>query len=216
MKVIVGLGNPGLKYARTRHNIGFEVIDYLAAAQGSSPFREKFEAFVAEQKEGDEAILLVKPLTFMNLSGRSVRAILDFYKLPVEQVLVICDDFNLPLGKLRIRAKGSHGGQNGLRNIQEQLSTDVYSRLRIGVGQPVPGDAVDFVLSKFKPGERAATEEAVALAAQAALVWVRQGIDACMNRFNGSEDPSGDKGKDKKEKAKKPTKPTEPPNTESR
>jgi PTH1 family peptidyl-tRNA hydrolase len=216
MKVIVGLGNPGLKYARTRHNIGFEVIDYLAAAPGSSPFREKFEAFVAEQKEGDEAILLVKPLTFMNLSGRSVRAILDFYKLPVEQVLVICDDFNLPLGKLRIRAKGSHGGQNGLRNIQEQLGTDAYSRLRIGVGQPVPGEAVDFVLSTFKPGERAATEEAVALAAQAALVWVRQGIDACMNRFNGSEDPSGDKGKDKKEKAKKTTKPAEPPNTESR
>jgi PTH1 family peptidyl-tRNA hydrolase len=198
MKIIVGLGNPGLKYAGTRHNIGFEVIDYLAAAPGSSPFREKFEAFVAELKEGNEAILLVKPLTFMNLSGRSARAIIDFYKLPLEQLLVICDDFNLPLGKLRIRTKGSHGGQNGLRNIQEQLGTDAYSRLRIGVGQPVPGEAVDFVLSKFKPGERPATEEATALAAQAALVWVRQGIDACMNRFNGSEEPGGDKGKTKK------------------
>jgi peptidyl-tRNA hydrolase, PTH1 family len=202
MKIIVGLGNPGTKYTGTRHNIGFEVIDYLAAGPGCSPFREKFEAFVAEMKEGEETILLVKPLTFMNQSGRAVRAILDFYKLPVEQVLIVCDDFNLPLGKLRVRAKGSHGGQNGLRNIQEQLGTDAYARLRIGVGQPTPGDAVDFVLSKFKPGERAATEEAIANAAQAVLVWIRQGVEACMNRFNGSEDPNNEKGKAKKEKPK--------------
>jgi PTH1 family peptidyl-tRNA hydrolase len=202
MKIIVGLGNPGTKYGGTRHNIGFEVIDYLAAAPGCTPFREKFEAYVAELKEGDETILLVKPLTFMNLSGRAVRAILDFYKLPVEQVLIVCDDFNLPLGKLRVRTKGSHGGQNGLRNIQEQLGTDAYARLRIGVGQPTPGDAVDFVLSKFKPGERAATEEAIANAAQAVLVWVRQGVEACMNRFNGSEDPNNEKDKAKKEKSK--------------
>jgi PTH1 family peptidyl-tRNA hydrolase len=214
MKIIVGLGNPGSQYARTRHNIGFEVVDYLAKAPGCSPFREKFEAFVAELKEGDEAVLLVKPLTFMNLSGRAVRAVLDFYKLPVEQLLVVCDDFNLPLGKLRIRVKGSHGGQNGLRNIQEQLGTDAYSRLRIGVGQPVPGEAVDFVLSKFKPGERPATEEAIALAAQAALVWVRQGVEACMNRFNGSEDPNNEKTKAKKERPKNQPKPVEPPNTE--
>jgi len=213
MKVIVGLGNPGSKYTGTRHNIGFEVVDYLAAAPGCSAFREKFEAFVAEIKEGDETILLVKPLTFMNLSGRTVRAIVDFYKLPVEQVLVVCDDFNLPLGKLRIRMKGSHGGQKGLLNIQEQLGTDAYSRLRIGVGQPGPGEAVDFVLSKFKPGERTATEEAVALAAQAALVFVRQGVEASMNRFNGSEDPNGEKGKKEKpktEKTKTGAKPNEP------
>jgi PTH1 family peptidyl-tRNA hydrolase len=214
MKIIVGLGNPGPKYAGTRHNIGFEVIDYLAAGPGGKPFREKFDAFVAEIKEGDETVLLVKPLTFMNLSGRAVRAVIDFYKLPVEQVLIVCDDFNLPLGKLRVRMKGSHGGQNGLRNIQEQLGTDAYNRLRIGVGQPTPGDAVDFVLSKFKPGERAATEEAIALAAQAALVWVRQGVEACMNRFNGSEDPKSEKGTEKKEKPKSPRKPSEqPPST---
>lgn len=217
MKIIVGLGNPGTTYNGTRHNIGFEVIDYLGAAPGCSPFREKFEAFVAELKEADETILLVKPLTFMNLSGRSVRAIVDFYKLPLEQVFVVCDDFNLPLGKLRIRSKGSHGGQNGLRNIQEQLGTDAYARLRIGVGQPAPGEAVDHVLSRFKPGERQATEEAVALAAQAALVWVRQGVEATMNRFNGSEDPKGDSGKKKKEKPKNETRPGETPgqNTET-
>src|SRR5438045_2875558 len=170
MKVIVGLGNPGAKYAGTRHNVGFEVVDYLAAAPSCSAFREKFEAFVAEMKEGDETVLLMKPLTFMNLSGRSVRAALDFYKLAADQLLVVCDDFNLPLGKLRIRAKGSHGGQNGLRNIQEQLGTDAYARLRIGVGEP-GHDAVDHVLSKFKPGEKKAIEEAVASAAQAALLW---------------------------------------------
>jgi len=203
MKVIVGLGNPGLKYAGTRHNVGFDVIDYLAAGPGCTPFREKFEAFVAELKEGDETVLLIKPLTFMNLSGRAVRAVLDFYKLPVEQLLVVCDDFNLPLGKLRIRTKGSHGGQNGLRNIQEQLGTDAYARLRIGVGEP-GHDAVDHVLSKFKPGERKAVDDAIATTAQAALVWIRQGVEVAMNRFNGGEDPqSCDKGKVKKEKLKK-------------
>jgi peptidyl-tRNA hydrolase, PTH1 family len=199
MKVIVGLGNPGPKYAGTRHNVGFDVIDYLAAAPGCTPFREKFEAFVAEMKEGDETVLLVKPLTFMNLSGRAVRAIADFYKVPVEGLLVICDDLNLPLGKLRIRMKGSHGGQNGLRNIQEQLGTDGYTRLRLGVGQPA-FDAVDHVLSKFKPGERAAVDDAIAIAAQATLLWVRQGAEAAMNKFNGSDE----KEKPKKEKKPKP------------
>jgi PTH1 family peptidyl-tRNA hydrolase len=207
MKIVIGLGNPGLKYAGTRHNVGFDVVDYLAKGKGASSFREKFESFVAELKEGDETVLLMKPLTFMNLSGRALRAAADFYKLPVEQVLVVCDDFNLPLGKLRIRAKGSHGGQNGLRNIQDQLGTDAYARLRIGVGQPAVGEAVDFVLSKFKPGERAAADDAVANAASAALVWVRSGLEVCMNRFNGGEDPKAEK-KPKKEKLK-PEKPEE-------
>ncbi|MFO0798197.1 MAG: aminoacyl-tRNA hydrolase [Gemmataceae bacterium] len=200
MKLLVGLGNPGPKYAGTRHNVGFDVIDYLAAAPGTSPFREKFEALVAERQEGGEAVLLVKPLTFMNLSGRSVRAILDFYKLSVEQLLVVCDDFNLPLGKLRVRMKGSHGGQNGLRNIQDQLGTDGYARLRIGVGQPAEGEAVDFVLSRFKPGERAAAADAVAKAAQAAVVWATAGVEECMNRFNGSDDPQQPKKEKKKPK----------------
>lgn len=198
MKVIVGLGNPGTKYAGTRHNIGFDVVDYLAAGTNVSPFREKFEAFVAEMKEGDESVLLVKPLTFMNLSGRAIRAILDFYKIPVENLLVICDDLNLPLGKLRTRTKGSHGGQNGLRNIQDQLGTDGYTRLRIGVGQPSGGDVVDHVLSKFKPGERAAVDEAVATAGQATLLWVRSGAEACMNKFNAGDE----KAKQKKEQPK--------------
>jgi peptidyl-tRNA hydrolase, PTH1 family len=199
MKVIVGLGNPGAKYAGTRHNVGFEVIDYLAAAPGCSPFREKFEAFVAEMKEGDETVLLVKPLTFMNLSGRTVRAILDFYKVPVENLLVVCDDINLPLGKLRVRTKGSHGGQNGLRNIQEQMGTDAYARLRIGIDQP-SFDAVDHVLSKFRPGERKTVDDAVASAAQATLTFVRQGAEATMNKFNAGEEKPKKEKKPRSEK----------------
>src|SRR6266540_4856025 len=197
MMIVVGLGNPGPKYAGTRHNVGFEVIDYLAKSPGYAAFRERFEAMVAEGKEGDETVLLVKPLTFMNLSGRSVRAVLDFYKLPVEQVLVVCDDFNLPLGKLRVRSKGSHGGQNGLRNIQEHLGTDAYSRLRIGVGEPTTGNAIDHVLSRFKSGEKAAVEEYIATAAQAVILWVKSGIESCMNKFNG---PAEDEKKKKKTK----------------
>jgi peptidyl-tRNA hydrolase, PTH1 family len=202
MKLIVGLGNPGAKYAGTRHNVGFEVLDYLAADPACGPFRSKFQSLVADWKIGDEPTLLVKPQTFMNLSGRAVREIVDFYKLTALDCLILSDDFNLPLGKLRVRAKGSHGGQNGLRNIQECLGTDEYPRLRIGVGQPSEGEAVDFVLSRFKPGERHAVEDAIAKAGQGAMVWVREGIDACMNRTNADETPK---------KPAPPKKPSAPP-----
>jgi len=201
MKVVIGLGNPGPKYVGTRHNVGFDVVDYLAAAPGVGPFRSKFQALIAEAKEAGEPVLLVKPETFMNLSGRAVRQIVDFYKLtPATDLLVISDDFNLPLGKLRARAKGSHGGQNGLRNIQEQLGNDEYPRLRIGVGQPSEGQAVDFVLSRFKPGERKAVEDTIAKAAEAVVIWLKSGLDAAMNRANG---PEPDKTKPKKPKPPK-------------
>jgi PTH1 family peptidyl-tRNA hydrolase len=190
MKVVFGLGNPGRQYAGTRHNVGFDVVDYLAAAPSVGGARSAFQAEVFETAEGGEKVLLVKPLTYMNLSGRAVRAVLDFYKLTAADVLVVCDDYNLPLGKLRVRAKGSHGGQNGLRDIQQQLGSDEYARLRMGVGQPGPGEAVDFVLSRFKPAERATVDTAVAQAAAAALVWVRQGLPACMNFANGPDEPA--------------------------
>jgi peptidyl-tRNA hydrolase, PTH1 family len=196
MKLIVGLGNPGPKYAGTRHNVGFEVVDYLAAAPGVGGFRSLFQSQVAEVAEGGEKLLFMKPETFMNLSGRAVRGAVDFYKLAAADVLVVCDDINLPLGKLRARAEGSHGGQNGLRNIQEMLGTDQYPRLRIGVGQPGPGQAVDYVLGRFKPGERGPIDEAVAKAAAAVMLWVRQGLPACMNAVNG--------GPEKSPKPKKP------------
>ena len=187
MKIIVGLGNPGPKYTGTRHNVGFDVVDYLAAAPGVGAFRARFDALVADTTEGGEQVLLVKPQTFMNLSGRSVRQVLDFYKIDPAGLIVVCDDLALPLGKLRVRARGSHGGQNGLRSIQDALGTQEYARLRIGIDPPGEHvDAADYVLSRFKPGERPAAEDATAAAGKACLVWAADGIDACMNRTNGS------------------------------
>src|SRR5262245_27445724 len=203
MKVVVGLGNPGPQYAGTRHNVGFETVDYLASAPGVGPARAKFDALVVEAREGIEQVLYVKPTTYMNLSGRAVRQVLDFYKVPIENLMVVCDDFNLPLGKLRIRAKGSAGGQNGLKSVEQSLGTNEYARLRIGVGAPTPGDAVDHVLGRFRPSERTAKDEAVAAAAQAILLWIRSGLEPVMNRFNGPpEEEKKKKEKGKKEEAK--------------
>lgn len=199
MKVIVGLGNPGPKYVGTRHNIGWEVIDYLAAAPGADSPRRKFDSLVIETREGSEPVLLVKPETFMNLSGRAVRGVIDFYKLDVTDVLIVCDDFNLPLGKLRVRSKGSHGGQNGLRNIQACLGTEEYVRLRVGVGTPGPGEAIDFVLTRFKPSERPKMDIAVEKAGQAAMTFIRQGLEPCMNLANGPEPKAKPKPKKKPE-----------------
>ena len=120
----------------------------------------------------------------MNLSGRSVRQIVDFFHLPVEDLLVVCDDINLPLGKLRVRAKGTHGGHNGLRDIQNHLATTDYARLKIGVGAPGE-DAIDHVLGRFRPGEKPAIEDALQRSAQAVMVWVCQGVQTCMNQYNG-------------------------------
>src|SRR5262245_35503551 len=128
MKVVVGLGNPGRQYAGTRHNVGYAVIDLLAAGPGVGPFRGQFQAQLAEAVEAGTRVLLVKPETFMNLSGRSVRQVVDFYKLDPADLLVVCDDVNLPLGKLRVRAQGTHGGHNGLRDIQAHLGTTAYPR----------------------------------------------------------------------------------------
>lgn len=189
MKVVVGLGNPGRQYAGTRHNVGFEVIDALAEGPSVGPFRSRFQAQVAEAHESGISLLLVKPETFMNLSGQSVRQILDFFRVSANDLLVVCDDFALPLGKLRVRAKGTHGGHNGLRNIQEHLGSTEYARLRIGVGGPKEA-AVDHVLGRFRPVERPVIEDAVAKAVQAVLVWGNQGIEACMNRFNPEVDPA--------------------------
>src|SRR5262249_7060579 len=155
MKIVIGLGNPGPRYQATRHNIGYAVVDYLAAAPGTSAFRSRFQSLVAERTEDGETVLLVKPETFMNLSGRAVRQIVDFFKLETKDLLVVCDDIALPVGKLRARARGSDGGQKGLRSIEEQLGTPEYARLRIGIGSPDEReDAAEYVLSRFAPGER--------------------------------------------------------------
>ena len=184
LKVVVGLGNPGSRYHGTRHNVGYAVVDLLAESPHSGRFQGRFQAQVAELVEDGPKVLLVKPETFMNLSGRSVRQLLDFYQLPAEGLLVVCDDINLPLGKLRARARGTHGGHNGLRDIQNHLGSTEYARLRVGVGAPPEDGAVDHVLGRFRPSERAVIDEAVRTAAQAVIVWAHRGIEDCMNEFN--------------------------------
>jgi PTH1 family peptidyl-tRNA hydrolase len=183
MKIVVGLGNPGKRYEGTRHNVGYAVVDALAEGPGVSSFQKRFHADVAEWTEAGEKILLVKPETFMNLSGRCVRQAVDFYQVPLEEVLVVCDDINLPLGKLRFRKQGTHGGHNGLRDIQSHLGTTAYPRLRIGVGAP-EDEVIDYVLGRFRPSERAAINDSLSLAAQAVVFWAREGIAKSMNQYN--------------------------------
>jgi PTH1 family peptidyl-tRNA hydrolase len=185
MKLIVGLGNLGRKYDRTRHNVGFGVVDRLAERFGDGRAKDKFEGRLVEARIGGERVLLLWPHTFMNRSGASVGPAMEFYKLELADLLVVCDDFNLPLGKLRFRREGSAGGQNGLADIIGRLGSEQFSRLRLGIG-PVPEnwDAADFVLSKFAASERDTVEETTARAADGAECWVNQGIETCMNQFN--------------------------------
>ncbi len=185
LTLVVGLGNPGSKYDGTRHNIGFEVVDSLAAAGRGARFARKFDGLLAETEIDFRRVLLLKPETFMNLSGRSVGQVVRFFKIETPQLLVVCDDLNLPLGKLRLRAGGSDGGQKGLRDITAHLGTETYARLRIGIGDRGPIDASDFVLSRFRPTERPTIDDAMIVATQAVAVWATQGLDAAMNRFNG-------------------------------
>ncbi len=185
MQIIAGLGNPGAKYAGNRHNIGFMALDAIHRKNPFSPWSKKFKAEISEGELAGEKVLLVKPQTFMNLSGRPVRQVTDFYQVPLENVLVVCDDINLPLGRLRFRARGTHGGHNGLRDIQNHVGTTEYPRLRIGVGAPDEKETVDHVLGRFRPSEAPVIEEALEKAVQAVDLWIRQGIQECMNRYNG-------------------------------
>jgi peptidyl-tRNA hydrolase, PTH1 family len=185
VKLLVGLGNPGSKYQGTRHNIGFELIDRLAQGGLQSGFCRKFDGLLAEVEIDFRRVLLLKPQTFMNLSGRAVGEAVRFFKLPLSDLLVVCDDLNLPVGKLRLRPGGSDGGQKGLRDIASHLGTDQYSRLRIGIGANEEMDATDFVLSRFRSSEQPKIDDALILATQAVAVWVTRGVDAAMNRFNG-------------------------------
>lgn len=185
LKLIVGLGNPGSKYESTRHNIGFEVVDRLATGGSGSTWNRKFDGLLSEVEIGFRRVLLLKPETFMNLSGRSVAQVIRFYKIDLSDLIVVCDDLNLPLGKLRLRAGGSDGGQKGLRDISAQLGSDRYARLRVGIGDRGEIDAADFVLSRFRSAERATIEDGLIEATQALAVWVGQGVEAAMNRYNG-------------------------------
>ncbi len=187
MKLVVGLGNPGRKYEETRHNVGFRVLETLADRFHALGPRSKFNADYWEVQVGGERLLLLRPLTFMNRSGGSVLPARDFYKIENEGILVVCDDMSLPLGRLRFRAKGSAGGQKGLHDVIQRLGTQEIPRLRVGIDAPPENwDAADFVLSKFRPNELATIETAIQVAADAVETWSKAGIEACMNRYNGS------------------------------
>ncbi len=189
MKLVVGLGNPGKQYVGTRHNIGFAVLFELARKFIAPLNRKKFEAEYAEFPLQQEKVLLIAPQTYMNLSGQSVQKFCSFYHLTPADVLVVCDDLNLPLGKLRIRATGSAGGQKGLQNIIQQLGTPDIARLRIGIDPPPSGrDAKDWVLGTFGKSEQQLVDTAVQQAALAVETWVMQGLPAAMNRFNVDPD----------------------------
>ncbi len=189
MKLIVGLGNPGRKYEGTRHNVGFEIARVLAASLGKPAVKRRFDGEVAEAVYQGQKLMLLCPETYMNASGTSVRKAVDFYKLEVaaDDLLVVCDDLNLSLGRLRFRANGSAGGQKGLADIIAKLGTDQFSRLRFGIDRPGPQDeVVDYVLGRFPAQHQSAVNAAIELAAGAALHWVVSGIAHCMNQFNAS------------------------------
>jgi PTH1 family peptidyl-tRNA hydrolase len=188
VKLIVGLGNPGRKYAETRHNIGFSVIAGLAGRHGQGRTRSKFHAeYLDADIDGQRAVLLC-PQTYMNRSGLSVREACDFFQVPTGDLLVICDDFNLPLAKLRFRSKGSAGGQKGLQDVIRCLGTDQFSRLRIGIGAPPEKwEITDFVLSRFSADEAKWTDQAVSLAVTAVADWCREGTAYCMNQYNSRD-----------------------------
>ena len=189
MKVIVGLGNPGREYQQTRHNVGFDVLAALAERHGGGKPKQKFDAELVDIMHGDEKLLLVAPMTFMNLSGRAARQVATFYDTPHEDILVICDDMNLDTGRLRLRASGSAGGQKGLADIIRHLGTEAVPRLRIGIGRP-PGrmQGSDYVLGKFTKSEREIMEPAILDAADAVERWASEGIQLAMNTVNASSD----------------------------
>jgi PTH1 family peptidyl-tRNA hydrolase len=187
VKLVVGLGNPGRKYDGTRHNVGFEVLDLIAVRHHLAWESAPADALIAKWRAA--SVLLVKPLTFMNLSGHAVSELMRFYKVEREDVFVIVDDANLDLGRLRARPSGSAGGHNGLKSIIGALGSEDFARLRVGVGRgDARRDLADHVLARFDPQEREDVAEAVGRAADAAELFVTEGIGPVMNRFNRKED----------------------------
>ena len=184
--LLVCLGNPGREYEGTRHNIGFLTADELERREGVKINKLRYRALTGEVRAGGQRVLVLKPQTYMNLSGESVKLAGGFYKIPPDHVLVVSDDVALPLGKLRIRAGGSAGGHNGLKNIIAHLGTDQFPRIRVGVGAPEHPDheMIDWVIGKFSPAEKKVVDEAVARALDAALCVIERGVNEAQNRYN--------------------------------
>ena len=186
MFVIAGLGNPGAQYDRTRHNVGFDTLDYFAAEYRISLNRSKHKGMVGEGVVQGNKVILVKPQTFMNLSGDSLHEVLHFYKVPPENLIVVYDDIDLAVGKLRIRPRGSAGTHNGMRSILARLGTEEFPRVRIGVGRPPAGwQLADYVLSRFSGEEREAVNGAIERASTALAAIMQGGAEAAMSRYNG-------------------------------
>ncbi len=184
MKVIVGLGNPGPQYAETRHNIGFLLVDLLAEVY-KFQFRAKFQGLFSEGNVEGERLLLLKPQTFINLSGRSVREITNFYKIPGEDLLIVHDDMDLSLGKIRLRDQGSAGGHNGIKSILAELGTEKFWRLKLGVGRPPREyDPARYVLSPFAEDETTQLDEVLGRAEKATNLWIKGETDRAMNLYH--------------------------------
>lgn len=188
--LIVGLGNPGRKYARNRHNAGFLAVNRLAKRHGLTFARQKGKAKVAEGTIAGRRVILAKPQTYMNLSGESVTRLARFFKIPPDRLLVVCDDLDLPLARLRLRPGGGSGGHKGLQSIIERLGVQAFPRLRVGIGRPAHGDATDFVLRDFTPDEWIEMDTALDRAVEAVEHWLAHGIDAAMNIFNQASERS--------------------------
>jgi PTH1 family peptidyl-tRNA hydrolase len=197
-QLIVGLGNPGPKYDRTRHNIGFDIIDAVARHwQITLTEHKRFHGFAGEgRSRTGERLILLKPTTYMNHSGRAVRAVVDWYKIPAAAVLAVYDDLDLPVGKLRLRLSGSAGGHNGMKSMIAHLGTQNFPRLRVGIGRAGPADrpaggpaddVVNHVLSKFAPAERKVMDAVIQTAVDALDLSLRQGVQSAMNLYNGRE-----------------------------
>jgi len=185
MNLVVGLGNPGIQYAKNRHNVGFQCLEVLAAKHKISFDKKNMNAIWGKGSIGEKEVILAKPQTFMNLSGKSVGEMVRFYKLdPKQEVLIVCDDLDLPLGKMRFRPNGTSGGQNGLRNIMELLGTLEVPRLRVGIGRPQRGEARDYVLNNFGPEELIVIEQMYGRVTLAIESWLTEGIAKAMNKFN--------------------------------
>ena len=187
MYVIVGLGNPGKKYENTRHNIGFITVDYLADELGIKVNKLKHKALVGEGRISGQKVLLVKPQTFMNLSGQSVREIVSYYKTDLSELIVIYDDIDIDRGAVRIRKKGSAGTHNGMRSIIYDLGNDNFPRVRIGIGKSENIPLIDYVIGGFTKDEIKIMEDAVVRAAKGVMSIVGEGIDRAMNKYNGSD-----------------------------
>lgn len=204
MKLVVGLGNPGREYAGTRHNVGFEAIDFLAERFGLAPRGDEFDRLARNRFGGlaldgpgpdSEKVLLLKPMTFMNASGNAVQSALAFYQLTPADLLIVLDDLALPSGRLRLRESGSDGGHNGLRDIQRALGTADYPRLRIGIDAPPPRVAGrDYVLGRFTEAQRPLIDRAIERSVSAVETWIKRGLPAAMSQFNA--DPASDEERD--------------------